>query len=474
MEDEEECRQTQLQNAARRIVGVLEQALESPSQNDGAQVQRGQTSRPGEQAPPGTRQQVVTRQVQLAVSAASGSTRSRVDKNMARAFPGLFKRKATNVKPRKRAVKSRHIQFFLLDKVTERTPKTGEEMVLLQAGMGQRTIDIPEDADHAEISELLIESFPKMSVLNGACLLYKAAGGSGQRKLNVVSPEAEGYSGAHLSRYLCSCCHFIFKIVSKLSKTVTHEVTNDTTEICPICEVPYPIKDLPLHASFCGEGLFSSHLSDHGREPSTSSAVQRVLPNPSPLAPGKNAWKSVQDPQEALQLFLEQLKQEAGSQPSLVLSLDATDSDEQRDGSLIRFYKEDREKSQWTAPFHCIIKGDAALGEGVMRHVLSLAIARLKHGFNLNFGNAAETLLFEEEPEHLVPAASPVLLESDLFRMVGRILGHSVINGGPTLPGLSRAVVSALTVARKLQKTRGRRGPSSLVPKARRIHEQGH
>ncbi|KAL6458603.1 hypothetical protein MHYP_G00320750 [Metynnis hypsauchen] len=92
-----------------------------------------------------------------------------------RAFPGLFKRKATNVKPRKRAAKSRHIQFFLLDKVTERTPKTGEEMVLLQAGMGRRSIDIPEDADHAEISELLIESFPKMSVLNGACLLYKAA-----------------------------------------------------------------------------------------------------------------------------------------------------------------------------------------------------------------------------------------------------------------------------------------------------------
>ncbi|KAL6464581.1 hypothetical protein MHYP_G00268980 [Metynnis hypsauchen] len=124
------------------------------------QVQRGQTSRPGEQAPPGTRQQVVTRQVQLAVSAASGSSRSRVDENMARAFPGLFKRKATNVKPRKRAVKSRHIQFFLLDKVTERTPKTGEEMVLLQAGMGRRTIDIPEDADHAEtIGTALVEVY---------------------------------------------------------------------------------------------------------------------------------------------------------------------------------------------------------------------------------------------------------------------------------------------------------------------------
>ncbi|KAL6455278.1 hypothetical protein MHYP_G00362730 [Metynnis hypsauchen] len=327
-------------------------------------------------------------------------------------------RKATNVKPRKRAAKSRHIQVFLLDKVTERTPKTGEEMVLLQAGMGRRTIDIPEDADHAE------------------------TGGSGLRKLNVVSPEAEDYSGAHLSTgYTGKSCYYIMPIQESLdtsplpftaqefsrmpkAKCINCQVQvpvqllslhlqdcQQIVRICPVCEVPYPIKDLPLHASFCGEGLFSSHLSDPGREPSTSSAVQRVLPNPSPLAPGKNAWISVQDPQEALQLFLEQLKQEAGSQPSLVLSLDATDSDEQRDGSLIRFYKENREKSQWTAPFHCIIKGDAALGEGVMRHVLSLAIARLKHGFNLNFGNAAETLFFEGEPEHLVPAASPSIGE---------------------------------------------------------------
>nr|XP_023665261.1 uncharacterized protein LOC111842646 isoform X3 [Paramormyrops kingsleyae] len=156
-----------------------------------------------------------------------------------RAFPGLFKKK-NYIKPRKRPMKSKLIHFFLLDKMTERTPKTGEEMVLLQAGLGRRTIEIPEDADHSEISALLIQSFPKMAALDGAWLLYKAAGGSGQRKLNVVSPEAEGYSGAHLAKsfpgclrqsastvrsmYLCSCCHFTLKGVRKLSMTVTQFV----------------------------------------------------------------------------------------------------------------------------------------------------------------------------------------------------------------------------------------------------------
>lgn len=69
-----------------------------------------------------------------------------------RAFPGLFKRKTPSVKTQKRGAKSKHIHFFLLDKVTDRTPKTSEEMVLLQAGLGQRTIDIPEEADHSRLN----------------------------------------------------------------------------------------------------------------------------------------------------------------------------------------------------------------------------------------------------------------------------------------------------------------------------------
>ncbi|XP_049335358.1 uncharacterized protein LOC111196174 isoform X3 [Astyanax mexicanus] len=482
MEGEEERQQIQLQDAARHIVGMLRKALKSPSQNDGAPVQRGQTS-----GTPGSKRQMVSRPVQPTVSTAS---RSKLDENMARSFPGLFKKNCS--RPRKRAVKSKHVQFFLLDKVTDRTPKTGEEMVLLQAGLGHRTVDIPEDADHSEISALLLESFPKMATLDGAWLLYKPAGGSGQRRLNVVSPEAEGYSGAHLTTgYTGKSCYYIMPIQESLDtsplpfsakefskmpkakcincqihvpvqllslhiqdcqKTDTDsdcEITDDPSEICPICEVPYPVTDLPLHASFCGE---SSHLHFRDTLPSTSSAasaVQSTLSTAYQLVPVIKEWKSVQDPQEAVQLFLEQLKQEGASQPSLLLSLDATDDDEQRDCSLIKFYKSDYEKSQWKAPFRCSIKGDAAIGAGVTRHVLSSAIARLKHGFKLNLGNAAETLLFEGEPDHLVPAASTVLLESDLFRMAGRILGHSVINGGPTLSGLSRAVVSALTNCQK-------------------------
>ncbi|KAJ8007848.1 hypothetical protein DPEC_G00098450 [Dallia pectoralis] len=93
-----------------------------------------------------------------------------------------------------------------------------------------------------------------------------------------------------------------------------------------------------------------------------------------------------------MQLFLEELRQ-GEDQPPLLLSLDARDNDEERESALISFYKEMREKSQWTAPFNCRILA---------------------------------------------------LIDSDLFRMAGRLIGHSAIHGGPTLSGLSLAVLDAL------------------------------
>ncbi len=60
-------------------------------------------------------------------------------------------------------------------------------------------------------------------------------------------------------------------------------------------------------------------------------------------------------------------------------------------------------------------------------------------------GNAAETTLFEGEMDHLLPTASAVLVESELFVMAGRMIGHSLINQGPALSGLSLAIVHSLT-----------------------------
>lgn len=66
-------------------------------------------------------------------------------------------------------------------------------------------------------------------------------------------------------------------------------------------------------------------------------------------------------------------------------------------------------------------------------------------GFSaLPTGNGSGTALFEGQPDHLIPSTSQVLLQSDLFVMAGRIIGHSFLHGGPSLAGVSPAIIHVL------------------------------
>lgn len=59
-------------------------------------------------------------------------------------------------------------------------------------------------------------------------------------------------------------------------------------------------------------------------------------------------------------------------------------------------------------------------------------------------GSAAITKVFEGEPDHLIPSASEQLLNSDMFAVAGRMIGHSFLHGGPSFPGLSPAIIHVL------------------------------
>ncbi|KAJ4937809.1 hypothetical protein JOQ06_002439 [Pogonophryne albipinna] len=154
-------KEIELQNAARRVVDLLRSALAEPtSQNQQVEVGNRQPTIQGQQQSAlGKRQQAGTRQRQAVQGqqqqrtpgfpSTAGNT---VDQNMARAFPGLFKSgKSYTPSPKRRALRSTPIQFFLLNKCTESTPKSSDEMVLLQAGLGRRTLNIPENADHSQV-----------------------------------------------------------------------------------------------------------------------------------------------------------------------------------------------------------------------------------------------------------------------------------------------------------------------------------
>lgn len=58
--------------------------------------------------------------------------------------------------------------------------------------------------------------------------------------------------------------------------------------------------------------------------------------------------------------------------------------------------------------------------------------------------NTGRTLLFNGMDDHKVPSTSKVLLDGDLFRVAGRAIGHSFINGGPLFTGLSPCMLQLL------------------------------
>lgn len=59
-------------------------------------------------------------------------------------------------------------------------------------------------------------------------------------------------------------------------------------------------------------------------------------------------------------------------------------------------------------------------------------------------GSVAVIRVFEGEPDHLIPSVSEELLENNMFTVAGRMIGHSFLHGGPSLPGLSPAIIHVL------------------------------
>ncbi|XP_067089493.1 G2/M phase-specific E3 ubiquitin-protein ligase-like isoform X1 [Osmerus mordax] len=122
--------------------------------------------------------------------------------------------------------------------------------------------------------------------------------------------------------------------------------------------------------------------------------------------------------------------------------MDTRETPAEQDMALLSFYK--RPNVEWARPLHCRLEGDVAIGKGVTRFFLSTCIEKLKSGFCINFANTDVTRLFDGETGHLVPSASHFLVESDMFVMAGRMMGHSFLHGGPCLSGLSPALAHVL------------------------------
>ncbi|XP_049333312.1 uncharacterized protein LOC125801151 [Astyanax mexicanus] len=308
------------------------------------------------------------------------------------------------------------------------------------------------------------------------------AGGWGSRKLLLVVPEDCGYTGkilksaskgplyvaplqeeldttplpptsesfSNMPKALCQKCKTMYplQVLAKHVQFCEVTVVEDCVEesgcdineqkgskspinhTCPICLQHFPSEAIELHASSCGESAPDRSLE----------VTDITLPSCSfkPL----EDWQSVPDPTKAMSQFREGQLHNHATETPLNMHMDMRSTPAERDRSLLSFYK--KPHVEWARPLHCILEGDCAVGEGITRFFFSNSIEKLKSGFSVNLANAGVTKLFEGETDHLVPSSSPFLVDSDLFVVAGRILGHSFIHGGPCLSGLSPAFVHVL------------------------------
>ncbi|KAI2665849.1 G2/M phase-specific E3 ubiquitin-protein ligase [Labeo rohita] len=310
------------------------------------------------------------------------------------------------------------LQFYLLPVPTDRTPQGSLELKLVMAGLGR----------------------------------------SGQRKLTVIPPESEGYTAKLLKSSCNNGRHMLF-IVPIQDEIDTQPLPFDAPEFikmpksqCKMCGESLPLQALALHVESC-----SKPDSDHEAEDDESSdcleaSTQNVCnqcpewdlsdietdtaeeAGPSGRAsqttnyqnlPTTSAslsdftdeakdWKIVPGPIKAAELFRQSVLKVHASEKPLYLHMDLTSSISDQEATLITFYKACNVK--WACPLKTRLEGNANI-----------------------------TRIFDGEPDQLVPSSSACLVDSDLFLMAGKMIGHCFLHGGPPLSGLSPAVVHVIS-----------------------------
>ncbi|KAJ8270424.1 hypothetical protein GJAV_G00114420 [Gymnothorax javanicus] len=153
-------------------------------------------------------------------------------------------------------------------------------------------------------------------------------------------------------------------------------------------------------------------------------------------------WITEPDLNLAASIYRRQMLTSAQERPDLVATLDMAGTEEDRERQILSFYK--LPAIDWTSPFSVTLKGDAAVGDGVKRHLFSTTVDKIQFGFDLDIENTGKTLLFNRTADHKVPSTARVLVDGDLFRVAGRIIGHSFLHGGPQFTGMSPAIIQQI------------------------------
>ena len=78
-----------------------------------------------------------------------------------------------------------------------------------------------------------------------------------------------------------------------------------------------------------------------------------------------------------------------------------------------------------------------AVGSGPVREFLTIAVNILDEG--ISSSGSKKLLFFEGQTDHRIPVHNQSLRVTGTYKALGKMLGHSILHGGPGLHGLSPA-----------------------------------
>jgi hypothetical protein len=93
------------------------------------------------------------------------------------------------------------------------------------------------------------------------------------------------------------------------------------------------------------------------------------------------------------------------------------------------------------SPFSVKFENETSVGSGPVREFFSLLMNMIVDGFPLEGEDKPLTLVFEGEVDHKVPVANSLLRRTGFYKLIGSMIAHSFLHGGPPIFGISQAII---------------------------------
>ena len=144
--------------------------------------------------------------------------------------------------------------------------------------------------------------------------------------------------------------------------------------------------------------------------------------------------KEVKDAHTAIMKFREDVVEENG--PRQLFSVSRMEGFEELKRDVFVCYKGRRNKLM--ARPRVLFEGEEGAASGPVREFLSCAMKIVDQGMRIS------SIFFEGEKDHRLPVHDEAIRITGSFKAVGRIIGHCALHNGPSLHGISPAIVHYL------------------------------